>query len=169
MNEKMLERAEENASCCGTKVDFVHICDGIQLPREGFDLLVSRNVTWSLPEPEETLRSWMELVKPGGMLRYFDAAWYGYLAEAPERAEEIRLTDYSQAAGMEKIAHSLPMTYRPRPGWDMGFWRQEGFSSVLREDLNSLVYGAEDALRYRAFPMFMVSVAKHLSAEKKEE
>lgn len=161
LNEKMLERAGENASCCGAKADFVHIGEDTSPPPESFDLLVSRNVTWALPEPEVTLRGWMELVAPGGTLRYFDASWYGYLADEPERADVIRLKDYSKAKEMERMASSLPMTYRRRPEWDEEFWKQEGYSPDIREGLNPLVYDAEDARRYRAFPLFMISVVKY--------
>ena len=38
-----------------------------------FDVVLSRNLTWTLPEPEKAYREWFRVLKPGGMLLNFDA------------------------------------------------------------------------------------------------
>ena len=160
MNAEMLRQAKENAGAAGVDVTFVQVGHRLPFAPESFDMIVSRNVTWALPEPDETLRVWGSLLRPGGLLRYFDAEWYNYLAEDASRAEELRLHDYSRAGKMERLARSLPMTYRRRPEWDRAFWRAEGYAFEVAENLNPLVFDAEDQERYRNYPLFMVTVRR---------
>ena len=141
-------------------IRFVQVGHTLPFARESFDVIVSRNVTWALPQPEAALRAWGALLRKGGLLRYFDAEWYNYLAETPVSAAEIRLGSYSRANEMEKLALSLPMTYRRRPKWDRAFWQAEGFTVDVRENLNPLVYSREDQEYYRNFPLFMASVSR---------
>ena len=159
MNEEMLRQAEGNARAAGADVRFVRVGHTLPFAPGSFDMIVSRNVTWTLPRPEDTLRVWGSLLSPEGLLRYFDAEWYSYLRDTDARPEEVRLHDYSRASEMEKIAGSLPMTYRRRPDWDREYWRGEGYEINVRENLNSLVYDAEEQERYRYYPLFMVTVS----------
>ena len=160
MNAEMIKQAEENARAAGADIRFVQVGHTLPFARESFDVIVSRNVTWALPQPEAALRAWGALLRKGGLLRYFDAEWYNYLAETPVSAAEIRLGSYSRANEMEKLALSLPMTYRRRPKWDRAFWQAEGFTVDVRENLNPLVYSREDQEYYRNFPLFMASVSR---------
>ena len=160
MNAEMIRQARENAAGEGVSIRFVQVGHTLPFPPESFDMIVSRNVTWALPKPEETLAVWGSLLRPRGLLRYFDAEWYNYLSEDPVRAEQMRLHDYSRADEMEKMAFSLPMTFRRRPAWDRQFWTGAGYAFEVREDLNPLVYDEEDRRRYREYPLFMASVRR---------
>ena len=42
---------------------------------ESFDVVVSRNLTWTLPEPEKAYREWYRVLRKGGVLLNFDAAY----------------------------------------------------------------------------------------------
>ena len=42
-------------------------------PDETFDVVVSRNLTWTLPHPERAYRQWLRILKPGGILLNYDA------------------------------------------------------------------------------------------------
>ena len=158
MNAEMLRQARANAAAAGADIEFVQVGHVLPFAPESFDMIVSRNVTWALPKPEETMALWGSLLRRGGLLRYFDAEWYNYLADDPVCAEEMRLHDYSRASEMEKMAFSLPMTFRRRPEWDRQFWQSAGYAFEVREALNSLVYDGEDRERYRRYPLFGVSV-----------
>ena len=46
-----------------------------------FDVVVSRNVTWNLPEPERGYAEWARVLRPGGLIINFDANWYRYLID----------------------------------------------------------------------------------------
>ena len=160
MNAQMLRQAQENAGAAGVDVEFVRVGHTLPFAPESFDMIVSRNVTWALAQPEETLSAWGSLLRPDGLLRYFDAEWYRYLAQDRTRAEEMRLRHYSRAGEMEQMALSLPMTYRRRPEWDRQFWTEAGYAFDVREALNPTVYDGEDLERYRNYPLFMVTVRR---------
>lgn len=42
-----------------------------------FDVVLARHVLWLLPEPEETVRRWSGLLRPGGRLVLVEGVWNG--------------------------------------------------------------------------------------------
>ena len=46
------------------------------LRTNSFDVIVNRNVTWTLENPKDAYKEWMRVLKPGGSLIIFDACWY---------------------------------------------------------------------------------------------
>ena len=168
MNKEMIRQAKENAAAAGAAVEFVQVDHTLPFAPGSFDMIVSRNVTWALPQPDETMAIWGSLLRTGGMLRYFDAEWYNYLADDSVRPEEMRLRDYSRSSEMEKLAYSLPMTFRRRPEWDRVFWQAAGYGFEVRENLNSLVYDENDMEKYRSFSLFMATVRKTASPQAAE-
>ena len=40
---------------------------------ESFDVVISRNLTWTLPNPEKAYQEWFRVLRPGGVLLNFDA------------------------------------------------------------------------------------------------
>lgn len=44
-------------------------------PDEAYDAIVCRHLVWTLTRPEETLKEWLRLLKPGGRLVIFDGDW----------------------------------------------------------------------------------------------
>lgn len=160
MNGEMLQRAKESAGALGLDIQFLQV--GHQLPFSpgSFDLIVCRDVTWTLTEPEEQMKGWASLLKPQGILRYFDTEWYQYLSRE-RRADYTGTTGalwYERASEMEQIAAGLPMTYRPRPSWDQDFWQQAGYTCLVEENLNERVYGEKERRKYQQFPCFSVTV-----------
>lgn len=41
-----------------------------------FDVIVTRNLTWNLEEPQKAYQEWCRVLKKGGILLNFDAGWY---------------------------------------------------------------------------------------------
>jgi len=163
MNKEMIRQAKKNAAAAGAAVEFVQVGHTLPFAPGSFDMIVSRNVTWALPQPDETMAIWGSLLRTGGLLRYFDAEWYNYLADDSVRPEEMRLKEYSRSSEMEELAYSLPMTFRRRPEWDRKFWQAAGYGFEVRENLNSRVYNENDLEQYRNFSLFMATVRKTAS------
>jgi SAM-dependent methyltransferase len=40
-----------------------------------FDVVLSRHVLWAMQDPEEALRRWLELLRPGGVLLLVEGRW----------------------------------------------------------------------------------------------
>lgn len=167
----MLQKARENARLYGVEIAF-QLLDAQNLPfaDDSFDLVISRDVTWTLQEPEAMLQEWRRVVKPGGRLLYFDANWYHYLynedfLRAHQENQKMCLErggfHYDKQDVMEEIAFGLPMSACMRPQWDLQTLPQLGFSKVtVMENLNPLIYTEMECMQYWSKPEFLVAAEK---------
>lgn len=57
---------------------------------ETFDAVVTRNLTWTLPDTKKAYEEWKRVLVPGGVLINFDAA-YGKINYAAEAGSWMRL------------------------------------------------------------------------------
>lgn len=172
-SEKMLEEARANAKLAGVEINFIKT-DGEELGiEEEFDLIISRNVTWTLKEPEKTYKKWYESLKEDGRLVIFDANWYYRLAdesleEEYEKDMEIALklgydckTTKTQEDECEKIAEKLPLTYKFRPDWDRQVLDECGFKKIIiDEDISDAIYTGDEKVAYKTTPMFSICAYK---------
>lgn len=170
MSQEMLQKAQANACMTGVSIQLQQVGNRLPFAQESFDLIVSRDVTWTLTEPEEQLQHWASLLAPGGEMLYFDAEWYAYLRTEAHRKEyerkkrEIREKGgflYQKANDMEQVAYHLPLTHQVRPQWDREYWaRQNGFDCWVEEALNEVVYSPVEQMQYESFPEFLVHVRR---------
>src|SRR5699024_99160 len=70
----MLEVAAENATHEGVNVTW-STGTADEPPQGPFDVVVTRNVLWTLPDPERALRAWCGVLRDGGLLLVSDALW----------------------------------------------------------------------------------------------
>lgn len=77
VSKKMLAIAREKVGPDNDRVCF-HQASAAELPfaDRTFDLVISRYVVWTLPEPVRAMREWRRLLKPGGRLGIIDGNWY---------------------------------------------------------------------------------------------
>ena len=105
-------------------------------PSERFDALVTRHLTWTLPDPEKAYREWHRLLKPGGMLLNFDADYARTVRNENQKASYIsREGVYGHigitpalAAENARITLSMPASRHERPAWDLELLRSAGFA-----------------------------------------
>ncbi|MBV7276216.1 class I SAM-dependent methyltransferase [Clostridium sp. PL3] len=173
-SDTMLQEAKGNAELAGVKVNFIK-SDGEELnfQKESFDLIVSRNVTWTLKEPEKAYKNWFNLLKEDGRVVIFDANWYLRLVK-PELKEEYEKNmelakdmghDFKinerQREECENIAKNIPMTYKLRPEWDKEALTQCGFKKIIIEkDISDSIYTEEEKIAHKTTPMFSICACK---------
>ena len=87
MSPLMLKEAKKNSENYGVHVDFI-LGDAQMPPFEeaSFDVIVSRNVTWNLPDVHGAYTGWYGLLRRGGVLLNFDSN-YGPVDFAANAAE----------------------------------------------------------------------------------
>lgn len=145
----MIEKAKENTKTLGLDNIEFYTTSADELPFEDdtFDVIVNRNLTWALPEPEKTFRQWQRVLKPGGRLIYIDANQYTYMHNETDRANRERYKDirgayhYSKLAGpdydyslCDNTAAEMPMAFVDRPReWDDIVLPQLGFHIYAEE------------------------------------
>ena len=172
--ETMLEEAKQNAGTLAEKIcfrreDAMNLC----FPEATFDVVLSRNLTWNLPDPQRAYEEWLRVLKHNGLLLIFDANWYAYLKDEDKRkayendrqiVKEQGYEDYNIGEGfdiMEEIAKDLPLTGIIRPQWDEEIFREQKVSSVsCVEDIGSQVYSEKEKTNYSSTPLFMIKVVK---------
>lgn len=177
-SREMLKHAEKNSAECG-----VSIC----LTRENaeelsfedccFDVVVSRNLTWNLPHPEQAYEEWCRVLKSNGLMLVFDANWYNYLTDDDSRKaydadrKKVALSgldDYNIGENfdkMEAIAQKLPMTGKLRPEWDKNLLTRYDFSCIEGiENIGEYVYSEKEKINYGSTPLFMIRAVKRGTA-----
>lgn len=66
---EMLCKARENAGDCAERIDWRQMdVQRLEFADESFDVVVSRNLTWDLEEPDRAYAEWMRVLKPGRSL-----------------------------------------------------------------------------------------------------
>lgn len=178
-SENMLQIAQENLLQYGKNSSSVRYlqmnAQELEFEPESFDVIIMRNVTWNLEEPEKAYKSWLRALKPGGQLLIYDANWYSYLDDPAIRsqfeenlktASSEQLEDYWHGEGVdealiEEIARQLPLTKRLRPVWDLEFLNQfEGIEATVDTELGPKIWSREEKLNYAATPMFALYITK---------
>ena len=98
---------------------------------ESFDVVISRNLTWTLPHPIEAYGEWNRVLKKGGILLNFDAE-YAKGAHNLYTDDNIAHKDISDKLKDEchEIYHMLTISNLDRPEWDRQVLLQTGFSRV---------------------------------------
>ena len=173
-SQEMLDQASKNAAQHGLITQFIKMdCQQLEFADDSFDLLICRNLTWTLQEPQAAYQEWYRVLKPGGRLLIFDANWYLRLFDEQLKAEyEADLQASSQTAcdnphagvdvqESERIAYTLPLSRVRRPQWDIPVLEQCGFSQVQSEaDISARVWDASEQVLFRATPLFMICATK---------
>ena len=169
----MLSEARKNAGALAGSIRFLEMnAEALALPDGMFDAVVSRNLTWNLPHPEEAYREWRRVLKPEGLLLNFDANWYGYLFD--ERAKEGYERDRRNTARrglrdenigenfdvMERLAGRLPLSGLQRPQWDRDTLEAIGFSVETDRHIWKRVWSEEEKVNFASTPLFLIEAVK---------
>ncbi len=137
-----------------------------------FDAVVSRNLTWNLPHPEQAYSEWVRVLRPGGLLLNFDANWYAYLLDETARAayEQDRANSAERGVGdqnigenfdvMEDIARRVPLSGIRRPEWDLKQLSGLGLHAEADEEIWQSVWSEEEKLNFSSTPLFLIRAEK---------
>ncbi|HIQ98095.1 MAG TPA: class I SAM-dependent methyltransferase [Candidatus Scybalocola faecavium] len=171
--ENMLKEAYRNAGDVAEDISFYKM-DAMDLafPDDTFDVIVSRNLTWNLPDPKEAYRQWTRVLKPGGLLLNFDANWYRYLyddtamdSHLQDRENVARTAVEDDTAGtdvaaMEAIARKAPLSAKERPMWDEKVLGSFGMSVLADTDIWKTVWTTAERVNNASTPMFLIQAVK---------
>ncbi len=72
----MLACARSKAALKGLEIDFlVADAENPPFPPQSFDVIVCRNLLWTLCNPDRALKRWHQLLRPGGRVVMSDGIW----------------------------------------------------------------------------------------------
>ena len=158
----MLDAARNTAEIFGVEISFMQMnVQETTFGDEIFDAVVTRNVTWTLPDPEKAYREWHRILKPGGIILNFDANYADNVRHKNQKESWVNPEGVYGHIGMTnelmqenaKITLAMPASEHHRPQWDEALAEKIGFSS----------WGADETLGKRVLrendmsdaPMFL--------------
>ncbi len=168
--EEMLKEAQQNAGPLAESIVWKRgDAQDLDVESDSFDVIVTRNVTWNLPNPAKAYQEWQRVLKKGGVLYNFDADWYGHLFDEEKResyekdrqhTEDENVEDYYKGTDIEKmeeIARQVPLSQLKRPEWDMEAMKNAGFQNIVcDQQVWKEVWTEEEILNNSASPIFLL-------------
>lgn len=164
LTPEMIENAiqlaeEENADCCFQVMD----AENPMFADETFDVVISRNLTWTLPNAEHAYGEWMRVLKTGGVLLNFDAN-YGKddasdTKDLPEQHAHFKVGN-EMLEECERIKAQLPISRKNRPAYDVAVLCENTRGEIhIDPDLGKRIYLEKDEF-YNPAPMFSICAVK---------
>ena len=156
MSTKMLSEAKKNLRRLKLFADFKKMnAQVLDFANETFDAVVTRNLTWTLPDVKAAYREWHRVLKAGGVLMNFDS---DYGDKNFSACTKTKISD-AQISECDAIKDSLTISTRRRPMWDAGFLEGINFSVRLDEDISHVVHRDKRCV-YDAVPLFAICATK---------
>lgn len=165
LTASMIEEAKILAAKSGVNSVFkVMDAENLLYPDESFDIVLSRNLTWTLPHPRKAYGEWHRVLKKGGMLLNFDAD-YGKehlvqdLISLPQNHAHHNINS-DLLAECDSIKANLDISQLRRPQWDSSVLQQIGFAHVdTDETVGKRIYSQHDEF-YNPTPLFLIRAVK---------
>lgn len=159
----MIQQARRNAAENGVFIDF-SVADAQQLefPDAQFDLVLSRNLTWNLPDVAKAYREWQRVLRPGGLLLNFDSDYGSVRFTKTARNEENIHHDIENSVLKEcdTLKDALAISRENRPAWDRWCLEKLGFKNCQCErDIRSRVHTSPE-MQYDSAPIFCLQAEK---------
>lgn len=167
LTEAMIEEARKNSIDFDVEAEFVQMdAQDIKYQDESFDVVISRNLTWTLPDPKKAYGEWYRVLKKEGILLNFDAN-YGVNVRNQNQKESyikddeayghIGVTEELEKENAE-ITLEMGISNENRPNWDIKILKDIGFSEVNADsEIGKKVLSGHDLADA---PMFLVYAKK---------
>lgn len=162
---EMIEEAKRLSEENGLNVDFRTMdAENPSFADETFDVVISRNLTWTLIRPGEAYGQWIRVLKKGGLLLNFDADYskesFSEKDETLPKEHAHNHIDKELLQEWDSINKALPLNEKKRPDWDKAFLEETGCSEVCVDDsISNRVYIEIDKF-YNPVPMFLIKAVK---------
>ena len=153
MSSKMLEEAKKNIAAFDCRADFYKMnAQELNFGAETFDVVISRNLTWTLPDAMQAYKEWCRVLKFGGVLMNFDSD-YGdknFLNAGTCATGEV---EDAMLIECNEIKNSLRISTHNRPHWDIKLLEKLGLKVIFDSDIAPRVH-VDKNLEYDSVPLF---------------
>lgn len=127
-----------------------------------FDVVISRNLTWTLPEPQKAYSQWYRVLKKGGVLLNYDADYAENVrSESTQNCSVAPDSPYGHVGMTERLkeendAITLALDIgKKRPEWDAQVLRELGVRACSTDlHVGARVLGASDLVNAPMFGIF---------------
>lgn len=174
-SQEMIDEANINKKELGKdKITFKRMdAMNLEFEDESFDFIITRNVTWTLPDPKKAYEEMVRVLKPNGRLLNFDAN-YGkafkkmndedihkaYENQTNSKYKKV-LQSEEQMKERNNFATSLYIADKNRPSWDLDVLLELGMRYVSADisDCNDIFTGHDTKEKHRS-GMFKITAIK---------
>lgn len=135
----MIEEARKMAEQSDIQADFLLMdAQATTFDDGSFDAIVTRNLTWTLPDPEKAYRDWYRILRKGGVLINFDADYARNVRNENQKNSYIDPEGVYGHFGMTadlvrenaEITLAMPAGMLRRPLWDVSTAKAIGFTDA---------------------------------------
>lgn len=169
LTHSMIEQAKlslKQLSDYNSKINFqVMDAENLTYADNSFDVVISRNLTWTLPNPQKAYSEWYRVLKPNGILLNFDAD-YGNEQFYQTKIENLPLNHAHRQVKptlmqeCDLIKNSLEISSKIRPDWDLRILKQLQFKDVFADtNIGQRIYKHQDKF-YNPAPVFLIYAQK---------
>lgn len=168
----MLNEARKNATLAGVDITFMEMeCHELTFADNSFDLIVSRNLTWTLYEPLKAYREWLRVLRPDGRFIVFDAnygmycydeelAWKKAINEDFYEKHYGPLPSKKRSYENDEYFKQMYLSDKLRPEWDKKALESLGVTALIEKDVSREMLTKPRRLLNSTSPMFMVVAIK---------
>ncbi|MBR1580171.1 MAG: class I SAM-dependent methyltransferase [Selenomonadaceae bacterium] len=159
MSREMIKRARLNADDLKLRAEFrLMNAQRLDFDDETFDAVLSRNLTWTLPDVERAYRDWHRVLKVGGVMLNFDSDYgdkdFGDVVTCSRSG-----VDNDQLDECGAIKNALAISRCRRPSWDEKFLSGIGFDVSIDEDIAPSVH-RDNTLDFDRIALFAITAVK---------
>ena len=162
LTENMILEGRELAEKYDLSVEFLQMdAEKPDFPDDTFDVIVSRNLTWTLPHPAKAYEEWMRVLKPGGILINYDAEHARYhFSRGLEGEKGHAMLSRGQMDDCMEIYGMLPISAWKRPDWDVFQLKHLGFAQVETDAAIGKRLFLHDDQFCTPYPVFRIKAVK---------
>lgn len=124
----------------------------LAFPDATFDIVISRNLTWTLPDVPQAYREWVRVLKPGGMFFNFDADHRHTTWDAANTNDGLAAQKLAECNAIKDV---LAINRRERPLWDKAQLERLGLTVEATPDIRRAVY-VDPTVLVDDIPMFAI-------------
>jgi ubiquinone/menaquinone biosynthesis C-methylase UbiE len=173
LSGRMLDKARKNAFKRSLDINFIQgDAEDLQFPDMQFDVVSSKFLLWTLPDPQKALSEWKRVLKKDGMIIAIDGDWFSSgiflksirtISDGIRSIKERNFHDpFKQQYNL--IKNDLPL-YSLKPDRVFRFLNDTGFEKINIERMDALCRSARkkgnllDKLDY-AHPIYFINAVK---------
>lgn len=131
----------------------------LPISSSSIDLVISRHLLWTLPDPERAIAEWMRVLRPGGRIVAIDGNWFDPSAKKRIlRWVSSQLTSFSSEKNpvpfreyYHPIEGNLPLYQSSRPDKCQALFEAAGLREISHDRLDevNLFYSRKASHSYR--------------------
>ena len=143
----MLKVAKKNAEMFGIECDFRPMnANTLMFDSDTFDLILNRNVSWTIPDLYECYKEWRRVLAPGGRILVFDSNFNWNLFDEEHDRMFRELVRQMKIEGVDsgsvntgfmfrsRYLPTRPMLGMPRPQWDRNMLKKLLFVNIRADE-----------------------------------